>query len=999
MYKYDTTSVVWRAFARFFQLPSFPECFLYNADCDNNVMFSSKVWFQFVDDMTNAAAMSAQRQSSVVLRTQSKYLDRIHHWLFPHLFVRPCARKSYFYLREAMLFTSCFVPRGAEERYARADPWRRFLAALHLFARIPSQCIVYGSTIPICYYAIAHFIDAPMTYEMVAQASTPPMGKYKFDVTKFAYLVTSQMRNMWFLAIVRQLLHLVFLRLRQWSAPKGILGLPLFLLGIWSCLSMTSQHVCSRCEIPGLLAGSKRMNFRFSSQPQGERCRIKANDLEELTQHLKRQRAHRSTLFDKRLPLPRLFLLVNVVSYALACSDVLRSGLGQHKVNQAIEPNTYQYYGPWNYSVRESLWNASGNASDDAPVWMYKYDTTSVVWRAFARFFQLPSFPECFLYNADCDNNVMFSSKVWFQFVDDMTNAAAMSAQRQSSVVLRTQSKYLDRIHHWLFPHLFVRPTHMDITGKSDMNPSAAHSDRACQSVGIVWLDIMRQLMAVQLRFPGLDVDLTLLSSAEDVQVCKGGIAYIGRRKADVSSIIRVRNCTDNESGHICRSVFIKDHRYQVAIFTTNAIEFYRTVSVLRIIGQSYFYLRVMMLFVSCYMTRAAEECYLRAGIWSRLRAALHLFACIPSQCIVYGSAISVACYAIAHLIDAPMTYEMVAQSFTTPMGNYNFDAKKFAFLAANQMRNTWFLAFVMQVVHCLSLHLLRWTPPKGILGTPEFLFGILSCLSMVSQLRLLSLRDSRVLSYQQVNKRMDTAAHKFSLNSASDGNMLLEGAVLDAKFFMCLLAVLSMLVGAAHFCEWHRYRATNHERSSFLLPRMAVPYTAGIWWSTLAFSVSWGGTLFPVPKAYKAVLSMLWKSQQQLSRVSASIKSRRKSSVVQFVPELEETVLPQHSEERSKFFQREMTEIHMRSPDIDSLVALINLVALSDPVTYVRLRLWRGHVVHYFKNKVTRKVFAMPAAAATCSQVNSSIRWDELVHLRSRNTTNMTWSDIIHVG
>ncbi|DAZ92923.1 TPA: hypothetical protein N0F65_001090 [Lagenidium giganteum] len=566
----------------------------------------------------------------------------------------------------------------------------------------------------------------------------------------------------------------------------------------------------------------------------------------------------------------------------------------------------------------------------------------------------------------------------------------------ESLLTRRNESLSATNGQHWELQHhsvckpryqrqpLFCNDVWINFRRTCNQNDNTA---RNCQDVGILWVDIMRKVMAVQLRFPSLDVDLTLLSSAEDEQVCKGGLAFIGRRRADVSSIIR--------HTHTCETVFIEDHRYEVNLFTTNGTEFFRIVSVLRTIGQTYFYSRIAMLFASCYATRAAEERYARASRWRRLRAAVHLFARIPSQCVVFGSPIPICCYAIAHFIDAPNTYEMVAQSFTTPMGKYVFDASKFAYLAANQMRNVWFLAIVLQLQHWLFLRLRQWSAPRGILGVPEFLLGLLSCLSMVSQLRLLSLRDSRILSLQRVVGVTGGSVHKFSLGYATEGNMLLEGVLLDAKFFLCLLPTLGAIVGAAHAYEWYRDRSSKCQRPSVLMPRMAVPYTAGIWWSTSAFTVSWGGTIFPMPKAYKLMLEAL-KSTRHLA---TAVGVRRPRLVVSPLVSDAQTHWPRDPLQRGQLFQQEMEHIHARSRDIDSLAGLINLVALSDPVVFLRVRVWRGYTVHYFRHPDTGKMFAVPAAVVANLRANDDIPWEKFVHIHSCNTRNMLWSDLIHVG
>ncbi|DAZ95740.1 TPA: hypothetical protein N0F65_006337, partial [Lagenidium giganteum] len=365
---------------------------------------------------------------------------------------------------------------------------------------------------------------------------------------------------------------------------------------------------------------------------------------------------------------------------SLLWNGCLGCSVGERDLNRTIEPISYQYHGPWHYSVNESLQNPE--ASANSPVWMYKYDTTSVVWRAFARFFALSSFPK------------------WF-YTNPLTTITTSLLPRYGSVfiTLHTQSRYLDRIRHWLLYRKFswtryggpyIHSLLIKRNGKTGICNTNPHVDHCfavtseSTSTGYVrrmilparmWA-LMRQLMDVQLRFPIYDVDLTLLSNTEDEQVCKGGYASIGRRKAAVSSIIRVRNSSGNQDVDACETVYVKDHRYEAAIFTTNAIELNPIVSALRIIGQRYCYLRMVMPFGSCYVTREAEEQYARAGLRHRICADVHLLARVPSQCVIFGCPIPVCCYAIAHFIDSPITYEMVVQSFTTPMGRYKFDAK-----------------------------------------------------------------------------------------------------------------------------------------------------------------------------------------------------------------------------------------------------------------------------------------------------------------------------------
>ncbi|DAZ95728.1 TPA: hypothetical protein N0F65_006325 [Lagenidium giganteum] len=707
-------------------------------------------------------------------------------------------------------------------------------------------------------------------------------------------------------------------------------------------------------------------------------------------------RSARTIFFDRQPPL-RWTVLFNVFTYGLLCSEVMRSGIGVADLAKYVqfEPNVFKYYGPWFYLVKEARRNETALAP--TRVWVYKYDTTSTSWRAFAEHLSIQSFPDCFLYRSTCPDNTNFSTAIWFEFVNEMVETIALKTAQQPpearAITLRTESFFLDRIHHWILPQLFVNPVWRTnqamyfspetlLTKTSQYNQSSQSLVRmvhgqelcfgaaarpffcddvwinfrrlcpqrqACRDVGLIWVDTLRRLLALQLRYPDMRIDLTLLS--------------ISRRTSDVSTIMRALNGSANTPLNECEPIYVNDYRYEAAIYTTNAIEYYRFVSWLRIAGQSYFYIRMIGLLASCYVTRSSEDRFSERGIIVRLRAVISLFVRIPAYSVVYGSAIPVACYAIAHLIDAPMTYVMIAQQFTTPVGQYEFQLAMFVFLATNQMRNIWLLALVTQVTVQWLLTRMSWMPPRGVLGIPELTLGFLSSLSVILQLRLLTLRYTCITKVQPVNPSSNVVQpiRKFSFDHAGGGNMLLEGVIIDFKFFASLLTIMLMALAAWHLGQavrqgwWLRYRA--YVPRSVLMTRAIVPYTAGTIWPSLTVSVHWSGQLVPTREAHE-------------------------SSFV------DDTASVGH----------EMELIHMRAGSLDAQVALMNLIVMSDPRTFVRLRLYGGSIVHYFMWPSTGKIFALPSAAAVVA-AEANLPLDEFVFLKSVNTRDMMWSDLIHIG
>lgn len=140
----------------------------------------------------------------------------------------------------------------------------------------------------------------------------------------------------------------------------------------------------------------------------------------------KRKRESRRRLFDKQLAFswPRFFL--GLLSLVLVCSDVPRSGLGIKEIPAVypmLEPDVFLSFGPWYYSVQKLSKDAAKNAT--ARIWSYNYDTTSIVLRAFAEFYQLTTFPDCIMYREACAG-LTLNGEVVFNMLDSIVATVAM---------------------------------------------------------------------------------------------------------------------------------------------------------------------------------------------------------------------------------------------------------------------------------------------------------------------------------------------------------------------------------------------------------------------------------------------------------------------------------------------------------------------------------------------------------------------------------------------
>ncbi|DBA02177.1 TPA: hypothetical protein N0F65_004812 [Lagenidium giganteum] len=448
-------------------------------------------------------------------------------------------------------------------------------------------------------------------------------------------------------------------------------------------------------------------DFDDLQNPRRERLRLQHR----IDREHRKRRVLCTKVYDNLLPFSWVRFAATFATYLLLCTNVARTGLGIKDLQAygVHELDHFSLYGPWNYTV----FTSARNGTKLAPVWSYKYSATSISWRAFAMFFELPEFPDCFLYRSVCAEppGGTFDSLTAFQMIDAVAEASknyrsnvVETSSRPgfpSEVVLRTQSRFYDRFHHYIAPQMLVFPvwrTHQACMRTTfafvaaarpffcddiwiNYNRSCIATDDVCRSVGLIWVHILRRLLTYQLQYPDKTVDLTLLSSHEDIQHNNGGFSHMSRRKLDVASIVRVRECS-NVTG-ACETIFVDDSRYENAVFASSAAEWYNIVAVLRMCGQSYFYVRLIVLFYGCYKARSREDKYRDAGTFRKVYAAWSLFARIPSPSLVYGSPIPVVCYAVAHLIDAPLTYEIIAQHFSVAMGQYKFNGPVFFRLAA----------------------------------------------------------------------------------------------------------------------------------------------------------------------------------------------------------------------------------------------------------------------------------------------------------------------------
>jgi hypothetical protein len=601
----------------------------------------------------------------------------------------------------------------------------------------------------------------------------------------------------------------------------------------------------------------------------------------------------RSAVMERELPLSFVRVVFGALSLVLVLSDVLRSGLGVRHLSggipaagisyQQLMPSTFVFSGPGNTSY--VAFDRVAAKDTNVRVWLFKYDAMSLVWRALA--LHNPeiarSFPSCLLdYERSCspdgadDHEATLDGETVFGMIDALADGLAAHGQQPkwlgepTSTSLRTRSLFSDRAHHLLLPQLFrdevwrvhqglhyspealavqLDRTHRpgalcygrgarpNVCGELFANYKRAckRGVRKCSGVGLLHMDILATVRGVQALYPGLSVDLTVLESQDDAQEAVGGIASVGFRRGETTSIVRARNCSDQSLP--CETVYMLEHRYASARVTSDADEWFAVVAVLRTTGQAYVFVRVLLLVASCFLwVRTGRR---RASRQRVLRDTLRLLGKVPVQCVVYGSPVPVVCYALAHLVDAPATYLLLNGSFLSNGGLQNVTLRQFLPLAVMQMRNVWLFATLLQLTvalhasdrfgwrrcqHHQPLHHLssseeeqerdsvetdalsdkhRPVGLRGVLGVPEYVISALSCATVAAQYRLPSFRyvpilDVFDLSATSASHRLAAVKYQHaSMNPRRGaGSRLLGGVIIDFKFVVsALLLVLGVFV------------------------------------------------------------------------------------------------------------------------------------------------------------------------------------------------------------
>lgn len=739
---------------------------------------------------------------------------------------------------------------------------------------------------------------------------------------------------------------------------------------------------------------------------------------------LKDHQHFRSCSLDRDTQFSWVRSAVFFASYLLLLTDMLRTTIAIRQVNYTpLAPSVFSSFGPYGYPVNHVLWNAT--TDEAARVWSYKFDTTSAGVRSVVQFFNLPSWPPCLLYKSDCDG-LMIGYPIVFGMLDSLVESIAQREVRRKSdrpkLTLRTELHDYDRVHDYVLPSIFERKKvrtvqalyydmetlaneRFQFCGSGTSQPytcgddwinfqvTCAAQNAPCVQSRLMWKDILLNTRNLAQMYPDLQMDMLVVEGYEDSGLAS--LSIQSRQMYDVIVVTRIRNCTLGAASNAsqCRTIAVDDYRYEGESLTTDVVSWFSVIAAIRIFGQSYAYLRMALLFMCCYKARLAEPAFMRASHDARIRMSLRTMFSVPSQVVIYGNAITVFAYTIAHLFDSSIVYGEVFDKFTSLVGNFHIDIPTFVRIATISMRSLWLLATAFHILMYIRSRGSSIPTTKGVPGISEFTISATAFLTICAQYRALIFRNTNVVSVVEIissarRRKLRSSGYN---NTRSIAYLFCLGDTLDAKFLpaaFCVVTICSVAIFAIIWALSKLRILAEHELT--LWPRSSVSYAAGVLWPVNALVVSWYGSIV-TPVGVKRQLSV--KPGSSLIRTISykafvSTYGRRSTALI----------IVNRSKE-SRMVRNAIACLNGRSPSVQATLLLMNLTVMSDPVVLLRLYWFGGDEIGIYQStRACDQLYFLPLALET-SDVFCLIDFSQVELLCAVNTMELPWTVLLQSG
>lgn len=650
--------------------------------------------------------------------------------------------------------------------------------------------------------------------------------------------------------------------------------------------------------------------------------------------------------------------------------------------------------------------SADGVAISSTSVWSYKFDTVSIPQRAFVHQLDIQAnWPRCILYLECCPAKEL-TLGVTFEMLDSLASAIQNQLFRSQAPgstsppwTLTVEYNWIDRVHQYLFAHLGATPHLSQVVSvhyyQLSRNSSAelevcdprnpnTHRPFVCD-LNIPWtcrtesvkssgasftssqIPLSRHLRiriaSLRRQYPLLHFDVIMISSyfvrsnSDDHKPSRW--SFFRSETIEIMTIIRGRSCRSigNQTNSECVTVFVDDYRYERASLQTDVAQWFPITGTLRCLSQSYMWLRVVALWFGCYKARSSEPKFAHASILVRTGSAWSTFFRIPGQTIVYSSWLPVIGYAFAHVVDTAVV-QVNADIFGGSINGVRaYDFWTYLKAAMVQMRNIWYLAIAVKVLSLIQVHCLpkRWILRHGLICTRGIWLGWLSAFTVLGPYRLIAFRDTKVNHVSWISPdAMRPTGHVISYSEhVSD-----FGTRLDAKMIFVVILGTMVLVFISNRCAHkgqrlcsslvypsidcpRRQRTRPVSSIRFFSRTHYLPLSVGTLFDASAMSIFWQMKLMSTsgaplmansPQSFNKSARSGPSSQLITCRECNSVKSQWDWSCSQGCPDHDD-----------------IYRIERRSKAVWSMVRLINLAMISDPLVWFQLRVV-GRRLHLYE-------------------------------------------------
>lgn len=546
-----------------------------------------------------------------------------------------------------------------------------------------------------------------------------------------------------------------------------------------------------------------------------------------------------------------------------------------------------------------------------------------------------------------------------------------------------------------------------------------------------LWL----RVQSLQQLYPHLNLDVTMISSivvssnVHDAYPARW--AFFRIDIGEVTTLIRGRSCFTDMTASLtkdsdCETVFVDDYRYERSTILTDVNQWYYVASILRGFSQCYIWLRLVLLWFGCYKARSSEPKFLRASRWEVLRCTWATFFRIPGNVIVYTSWMSLLGYAAAHLLDSTLvhTHADVLGASLNGVNSYGFVT--FAQAASVQMRNIWSLAALSKVLILIQVHCLpaRWQQKHGLQSVRGGWIGFISALTLLGPRRVIAARNSNVTSVRSIpSESILSRAHL-----AFQGEVTPEfGPRLDIKtIFEACFWSLSAILSLKCCIALARYRWRNPDRPSLSRMRSSLatsvffcrnnylPYSVGTLFDASALSIFWRITLVRSkriqirPQSSSIIRFIASSTAQSMKKLSIGFLNST-ARAAQRAPSAQTLTCrscimsntqwgwpsEQGCADHDNFYR-----IDHRSHAIWSMVRLINLAMLTDPIVWLSLYLFSRPLflyrIPYDRYSKKSKLVLLPCSPQLIEESEDHCNYD-LVDII--DSSSVPWTLLLECG